>query len=191
MGKRSDGFDRHPRDLYPTPFAAVPPLIPHLRKVRRRQITARGKLLRSSGVPEVQTFAEPCCGNGDLVRHLRRFDLRCVYAADIANGSDALATSDYRVPDAIITNPPYERELMHKLIAHFQAIAPTWLLMELDWAATKQAIPYMANCSDIVSIGRLRWIEGTTMNGKQNFAWYRFDRYAAGTRFHTGGRDGD
>ena len=40
MGKRSS-FERIPRDFYPTPFAAVPPLIPHLRGVR--------------------TFAEPCC----------------------------------------------------------------------------------------------------------------------------------
>jgi hypothetical protein len=33
----------------------------------------------------------------------------------------------------------------------------------------------MPSCSDIVSVGRLRWIEGTIMSGKQNFAWYRFD----------------
>ena len=41
--------------------------------------------------------------------------------------------------DAIITNPPYTRELMHALIAHFQRIAPTWLLIDYDWSATKQA----------------------------------------------------
>ena len=29
MGKRSD-FERKPRDFYPTPFAAVEPLIDHL-----------------------------------------------------------------------------------------------------------------------------------------------------------------
>ena len=32
MGKRSN-FPRVPRDFYPTPFEAVPPLVPHLRGV--------------------------------------------------------------------------------------------------------------------------------------------------------------
>jgi hypothetical protein len=58
MGKRS-GFERLPRDLYPTPAAAMLPLIPHLRGVR--------------------TFAEPCAGDGDLVRHLESNGPRCVY----------------------------------------------------------------------------------------------------------------
>ena len=40
MGKRSS-FERRERDFYPTPRAAVLPLIPHLRGIR--------------------TFAEPCC----------------------------------------------------------------------------------------------------------------------------------
>ena len=71
MGKRST-FERREYDFYPTPAAAVPPLIPHLRGVR--------------------TFAEPCCGDGALVRHLKSFGLRCVYAGDIATGQDALAS---------------------------------------------------------------------------------------------------
>ena len=142
MGKRSN-FERIPRDFYPTPFAAVPPLIPHLRGVR--------------------TFAEPCCGDGALVRHLESFGLRCVYAGDIATGQDALALDTYGDADAIITNPPYTRPLMHALISHFARILPTWLLIETDWASTKQAAPFMPSCSDIVSVGRLRWIEGTTM----------------------------
>jgi hypothetical protein len=33
VGKRSN-FDRVPRDFYPTPAAAVLPLIPHLRGIR-------------------------------------------------------------------------------------------------------------------------------------------------------------
>jgi hypothetical protein len=156
MGKRSS-FERIPRDFFVTPAAAVPPLIPHLRGVR--------------------TFAEPCCGDGALVRHLESHGLRCAYAGDISVGQDALAFEQYGDADSIITNPPYQRPLMHALIRHFQAIAPTWLLLETDWASTKQAGPFMPCCSDIVSIGRLRWIEGTTMSGKQNFAWYRFETH--------------
>ena len=164
MGKRSS-FERIPRDFYPTPLKAVPPLIPHLRGVR--------------------TFAEPCCGDGALVCHLESFGLRCVYQGDIANGRDALATADYGGADVIVTNPPYQRPLMHALIAYFARILPTWLLLESDWAHTKQASPFMSCCSDIVSVGRLRWIAGTTMSSKENFAWYRFDScHLAGPIFH-------
>ena len=81
---------------------------------------------------------------------LESFGLRCVYAGDIRSGQDALAVEQYGAADAIITNPPYTRDLMHKLITHFQRIAPTWLLLDFDWAATRQAAPFMPCCSDIV-----------------------------------------
>ena len=84
MGKRSN-FERREADFYPTPQAAVVPLIPYLRCIRR--------------------FAEPCAGNGALVRHLEEFALRCVYAGDIRSGQDALGLDDYSQIDAIITNP--------------------------------------------------------------------------------------
>jgi hypothetical protein len=120
MGKRSD-FERKERDFYPTPFKAVPPLIPHLRGIR--------------------TFAETCCGDGALVRYLESLGcLRCVYAGDIATGQDALAltAADCNSADAIITNPPWKRSVMHALIRHFQQIAPiTWLLLDQDWAAVE------------------------------------------------------
>ena len=129
-----------------------------------------------------------CYGDGALVRRLQSIGLRCVYAGDIATGQDALALDTYGDADAIITNPPYERKTMHALIEHFARILPTWLLLETDWASTKQAVPFMSMCSDIVSVGRLRWIEGTTMTGMQNFAWYRFDaRHSAGPIFHAHG----
>ena len=159
MGKRST-FERVASDFYPTPFAAVPPLIPHLRGVR--------------------TFAEPCAGDGALIHHLESFRLRCVYQGDISTGQDALALDSYLEADAISTNPPYARPLMHALIAHFQKIAPTWLLLEMDWAATRQAEPFLTSCSDIVVVGRLRLFEGTIHSGKENFAWFRFEAGHAG-----------
>jgi hypothetical protein len=167
MGKRSS-FERRESDFYPTPRAAVVPLIPHLRGIR--------------------TFAEPCAGDGDLVRHLESFGLRCVYQGDIRTGQDALAADSYGACDSIITNPPYTRDLMHRLIAHFERIAPTWLLLESDWAQTKQSAPFMPSCTDIVAIGRVKWIADSKHTGKDNSAWYRFDaRHAAGPVFH--GRD--
>ena len=164
MGKRSN-FERIPRDFYPTPYPAVPPLTPHLRGVR--------------------SFAEPCCGDGALVRYLESFGLRCVYAGDIATGQDALALDHYGTADAIITNPPYTRELMHRLIAHFQRIAPTWLLLPADWMHNLHAAPFLPSCTDIVSVGRVRWFEGTKMSSMENFAWYRFvAHHSAGPILH-------
>ena len=166
MGKRSN-FERRKADFYPTPRAAVVPLIPYL---------------RGSGIT---TFAEPCAGDGALVRHLEEFGPRCVYSGDISTGQDALALNHYGAADAIITNPPYTREPMHRLIAHFQRIAPTWLLIDYDWSATKQAAEYIPHCSDIVTIGRLKWIEDSKHTGKDNHAWYRFDiRHKSGPVFH-------
>jgi len=104
MGKRSN-FERREADFYPTPQAAVVPLISHLRGLR--------------------TFAEPCAGVGHLVRHLESFGMRYVYQGDISTGQDALAVITYGAGAVITTNPPYTRELMHRLIAHFQRIAPT------------------------------------------------------------------
>jgi hypothetical protein len=167
MGKRSN-FERRPTDFYPTPFEAVRPLLPWL---------------RSSGI---KTFAEPCAGAGDLVRHLEFFGLRCLYRGDITTGEDALAHDSYGPVDCVITNPPHSRNVMHKLIAHFQRIAPTtWLLIDHDWPATKQAVPFLAACSDIVTIGRLRWFAGSKFTGKDNYCWLRFDaRHNSGPVFH-------
>src|SRR3954447_22080785 len=107
MGKRS-AFERRPGDFYPTPREAVAPLIPHLRGVRN--------------------FAEPCAGDGALVRYLESFGLCCTYAGDIATGQDALDCDCFGgVP--IITNPPWTRKVLHPMIEHFMQSAPfAWLL---------------------------------------------------------------
>jgi hypothetical protein len=167
MGKRSN-YERREADFYPTPQAAVTPLIPHLHRIR--------------------TFAEPCAGEGDLIRHLELCGLRCVWRGDIRSGQDALAIGSYGPVDAIITNPPHTREVLHRLIVHFQHIAPTWLLLDSDWAQTRQAAPFLPACTDIVAIGRVKWIAGSPHTGKDNYGWYQFDAaHAAGPVFH--GRD--
>lgn len=114
MGKRSD-FERIPRDFYATPMAAVRPLISYLKR------------------DGVRTFAEPCCGDGDLVRHLELFGPRCAHAGDIATGEDALelTVEDLYGADAVITNPPYRHpedpprstRLLRELIEHFSISA--------------------------------------------------------------------
>lgn len=169
MGKRSN-FPH--RNDYDTPVQAIPALIPHLI------------------AEKVRTFAEPCCGNGMLVGHLEAAGFKCVHMDDIKRGGDALHTPEhvFEFADAIVTNPPWDRELLHPLIARLMRIKPTWLLFEADWAHTIQGGEYLPHCSKIVSVGRLRWIPGSKYTGKDNASWYRFDhRHRSGPRFY--GRD--
>ncbi|MFL5007433.1 MAG: hypothetical protein ACJ8DK_19020 [Microvirga sp.] len=163
MGKRSSGtFARRPKDPLSDPR---PPLVPFLHRDR------------------IRTFAEPCAGAGDLVRHLEAHGLTCVYAGDIADGRDALAVE--RFPAEIVTNPPWTRAVLHPLIAHFMASAPfAWLLFDADWAHTKQSTALIQHCSLILPIGRVRWIPGTRDVGKDNVAWYKFQREHTGGPIH-------
>jgi hypothetical protein len=153
---------------------AVAPLIPYLRGVR--------------------SFAEPCAGEGDLVRHLESFGLRCVYAGDIRTGQDALAVSSYGAADAIITNPPFKypedprhsTRLLSDLIRHFLGLAVQfWLLLPHDWSANKGSAACLRHCSDIVPVGRVKWIADSAYGGLENSCWYRFDaRHTRGPVFH-------
>ena len=86
----------------------------------------------------------------------------------------------------IITNPPYTRPLSRPdraLRANSADVA-----VARNRLGFHQASLHIQTCTDIVSIGRLRWSEGTTMSGKQNFVWYRSNaRHSAGPRFHAHG----
>ena len=177
MSKRDKGkFEPRPRDFFPTPLKAVLPLIPYL---------------RNEGI---KNFAEPCCGEGDLIRHLESFGLVCATFGDISTGQDALAIDNYG-KRAVVTNPPYtphHRKLMHALIRHFLRSGITvWLLIDTDWAFTQQAAPFLPACTDVVTIGRVIWIDGTDNGGYDNFAWYRFDAdHTDGPRLHWQGKAG-
>lgn len=161
MGKNSN-FERHPRDYYPTPYEAVLPLLKHI-----------------SG-----EFIEPCAGDGRLIRHLEKNGLNCTYACDIEpqegdcrlkiEAKDVLFF-DAKLPPAqqIITNPPWEREILHQMIESFRIHAPTWLLFDSDWMFTGQAKPYLNYCDKIVSIGRISWM-GNGVSSLDNCCWYHF-----------------
>ena len=167
MGKRSH-FKRRAQDDYQTIDArAVAALLPYIGGIRR--------------------FAEPCCGDHALVRQLCGYGLTPALVRDIRFGDDALKITDWQNADAIITNPPWTRRLLHPLIAHFIGSGlPTWLLFDADWAHNKHAAPLLPYCTDIVAVGRLIWIPGTTMTGKDNCCWYRFrkDGSGRGPLFH-------
>jgi len=173
MGKRSN-FERRDRDFYPTPYEAVVPLLPHLE--------------------ERTWFDEPCAGDGALVMHLNKHGHVCDYAGDITPRADWITQRNaMELPKEIwggsvqcfITNPPWDREILHTLIPRLSDIAPTWLLFDADWMHTKQSSPYMPRCKKVVSVGRVKWIPDSKMTGKDNCAWYLFTKgQTAHTEFY-------
>lgn len=160
MGKRSD-FVRHKNDLY------------------RTFDTRAGAALRPHLGP-MTFFYEPCAGDGALVRQLENLGFLCVSATDLEPSGpgvmqlDALDLDSVAGGALIITNPPWSRPILHRLIVHFSDIAPTWLLFDADWKHTVQAAPYLDRLRKVVSIGRLKWIEDSKHGGKDNCAWYLF-----------------
>ncbi len=184
MGKRSN-FPKVARDLYQTiDPRAVAPLLPHL-------------------APHTK-FAEPCCGEFFLIIQLERAGHRCYWASDIedrwskmpphgvalkGNVEDALAlTTPLKQADCIITNPPWTRTkknpILHKMIEHFRNQNKAWLLLDANWAFTKQSSEYMKYCSKFIAVGRVIWIPGTKVTGKEDAAWYCFEMEPCETIFY-------
>lgn len=159
MGKRSN-FDRNPRDFYPTPYEAVTPLLPHL--------------------PKTFEFYEPCAGDGILVNHLTKHGGTCILQSDIEPQAKNIikmdALSINYCDRMIITNPPWDRKILHCMIEYFTFHTDCWLLFDADWPYTKQSIKYIPHLAKIVSIGRLKWIPDSKMTGKDNCAWYYFTK---------------
>ena len=161
MGKRSS-FERVERDFYPTPIEAVFPLSAHL--------------------ADVSGFYEPCAGDGRLSSHLvslgievrGQLDIEPMHG-DVARGSAFdLCEDDLRGASHIITNPPWDRKILHPMIEHFSSMRPTWLLFDADWMHTKQSAQFMPRLRKIVSVGRVKWIPDSKMTGKDNCAWHLF-----------------
>lgn len=171
MGKRSHKFKKHDRNYYPTPLAPLRDLAPFL--------------------PQGATYAEPCAGNGALIRGLKtlRPDTVCVYAGDIKPMTEGIARKnaleitpdDLRGADLIITNPPWDRDILHALIPFFTRLRTTWLLFDADWVHTLQARPHLPFCRRIVSVGRVKWFPESDNDGMDNAAWYEFVAHETAT----------
>lgn len=156
MGKRSN-FNRINKDAYMTiDQRATLPLVNVLGGMTTFKI---GDI----------TYYEPCVGNGDLIKLL---PYKCVGQSDCEK--DARTTKYETNAEFFITNPPWTRKILHPIIENLRAQRPTWLLFDADWMHTQQAIPHMRYCKAIISVGRVRWIPGTTVDGKDNCAWYLF-----------------
>lgn len=185
MGRRSN-LKRIGKDAYDTiDGRAFPPLLRQLKRPVK--------------------YWEPCAGEGRLVDALSSQGHHCVAATDIqprdegiyrldalrATAEDVNATG----AEFIITNPVWSRPLMHAMIDHFSKIRPTWLLFDAAWMHTvqdrvakrhgvKTAPELLMHCHKIVTVGRLIWIPGTSMAGKDDVCWYLFDQSTPRTTAH-------
>lgn len=172
---------RKERDFYPTPEKAVEPLIPHLQK---------GGLKR---------FIEPCAGNGALVKHIENmtdWEYLCMGAYDIdpqqnsyplnIQQRNALSLTLYDVIgiDYIITNPPFQWDMLQPLLDHLPDLRPTWLLLPFGYACNKRMAPYMEKCKKLVPIGRVKWIEGSKQTSTDDYGWYLFTHETTTTRLY-------
>lgn len=134
-------------------------------------------------------FVEPCAGDGVLVSHLHRHGHHCVSASDIEPQDPSVKALDVfnaqiGQGQCFITNPPWDRSILHPIIEHLSSQAPTWLLFDADWMHTKQAVPYLDRLEAIVSVGRVKWIAGSKMTGKDNCCWYLFRNDPYPTQFY-------
>lgn len=162
MGKRSS-FDRIPRDFYPAPTEAVLPLLPHL--------------------PPSSEFIEHCAGDGALIRALEAHGHLCNFAYDIEPRAEEIELGDARYTSEDrahfhITNPPWDRAILHPVIMNLSSLLPTWLLFDADWMHTRQSAQFMPYLRKIVSVGRVKWIPDSPFTGKDNCCWYLFDQHA-------------
>ena len=154
MGKRS-AFRRIEGDDYPTPYEAVLPLLGRLK-------------------PHTK-FIDPCCGAGCLIAHFESAGHICVAQFDALDRDARSARYDDADPHAIfLTNLPWGRPVLHAAIANLSSQRPLWTLLDSDWVHTKQAIPYLPRLQKIVSVGRVKWIPGSSFTSKDNVIWCEF-----------------
>jgi len=174
MAKRSE-FKRNPRDLYETTDLKA------------------GRALADFLHPN-EPFIEPCAGTGALVKNLQAAGFSCKGAYDIKPGDLGIGEVDARKftrlhmnnANLIITNPPYTWTLCKQIIDRFMLIGvPAWLLLPLDWAVNERFAPVMHHVSEIVPIGRLKWITGSKHTAMDNSCWYFVQPHATpATIFH-------
>lgn len=171
LGKRK--FKRVSKDFYPTPLKALEPLLPFLEKNLK--------------------YCEPCAGAYDLVNNLQQLrpDIECKYAFDIFPQHNniiqksALFIKDEDIGDidCFITNPPFKWEMFEPIAEHLISLRPTWFLIPADYMHNKRMSKLMERCKLVVSVGRIKWFEGSKATSTDNFCWYLFDKFITDTKF--------
>lgn len=140
------------------------------------------------------TYAEPCYGYGDLERLLVDQGINtCKWRSDIdpeegmegvvKKRAEDITEEDLKGCDTIVTNPPYTWDFLKPILDHLPNLRPTLLLLPADMMHNKRMAPYMRNCSEVLSVGRLYWMKDSPIRGVDNFAWYAFENEQQDTIF--------
>ncbi len=176
MTKRAAGkFERNERDFYATPEEPILKLLPEL--------------------VNYNTFAEPMCGDGAIVRVLEARGWDAAHLSDMQPEGDMKSRAiELDVMDlnyglhledveVIVSNPPWPLPPNKggkggiptvPIINHLRQLAPTWLLLSSDFMHNKYFADLHPFCSKVIAVGRVSW-QGNGVKGLDNAAWYRFE----------------
>lgn len=156
MSKRTPGLPQRERDEWTTPAIAAAPLLRILEPSTR--------------------FIQPCAGPGELIGHLEQAGHQCAGAFDLPTDA-RIARYPIGTDVVFIANPPWRRRFEpHKIIANLRDQAPLWALIYSDWLFNARSTPFLSRLRAIVSIGRVKWVEGSESGGFENACWCLFDR---------------
>lgn len=190
MGKRS-GFKKSPRDYYRTidPNAVVL-LRPHIRRGQKFIAPMAGDGVL---VDQLVACGMVCVYKADI--EPQRADIERRNCFDLGFYKDLIAQH----PTAIfIENPMWSRDHtifagrdkngeainrripdwsqpLHRAIAQFSSLAPTWFLFDMGWLNHSYAPELMTRCAKVQMVGRLRWFEGSKDKSLDDVCWYLFD----------------
>ena len=182
---RPEQHERQPRDFYPTPPRATECLL--------KTVPLRGFVW------------EPCAGQGAMAKVIADAGY-AVLASDlvpyddcvfpILTGVDALEAPLPTGVQTIVTNPPYGKSLLPRLVAHWlDLLRPVngqlCLLLNARWSEGKQdgqdlTTRHPAYAGKVKMFERIKWFEGTDKdNGgspQHNHAWLIWDWHRDATK---------
>lgn len=171
MGKRSN-FELKKHGQYYTPESAIAPLIKHL--------------------PTPLRYIEPCAGNGAIARYLAPYDIRCTAAFDIEPGlasginivkRDATLLMPADIPPYTthaVTNPPWpkrgDQRVTLRIIRRMLELDLTAvMLLPASFMHVQYAGQLLRDhCTRIISVGRVKWVEGSPYTSLDDACWYIF-----------------
>jgi hypothetical protein len=176
MGKHENGYERSPRDFYPT-----------------RQAWVTEALLSHFDIAGLNVL-EPATGEGHMAEVIKAGGAASVFCNDIEDRgypldriSDFTTTVSPKQFDAIITNPPqggrtgilFKRFIESGLAYIHENGGFLALLLPTDFDSAKTRGRFFADCplfaAKIVLMGRIVWFDrtdGDRAAPKENHAWY-------------------
>lgn len=174
MAQRNSGYARIEANFYPTPGWVTRALMTH-----------------AWGLDDYVRLRiwEPACGDGAMVDEFKQWGYK-VFGTDLrGHHSVDFLSDDVGMPrrqcNAIITNPPYQRDVTERFIRKALALmepvnglVAMLLRVDFDSAVTRQDIfkDHPAWGEKLVLLKRIKWFDDGNKNGpSENHAWFVWD----------------